>query len=79
MLFTWDTTNLCIVFSQWHVRSTTSLVVSLAAVVILAMGYEALRAASRQHESYVAKQVAALPSEYQPNILGIAPVLSSYP
>jgi len=29
MLFTWDTTNLCIVFRQWHIRSTASLIVSL--------------------------------------------------
>ncbi|PTB81441.1 Ctr copper transporter [Trichoderma longibrachiatum ATCC 18648] len=46
MLFTWDTTNLCIVFRQWHVRSTASLIFSLLAVVLLGIGYEALRSVS---------------------------------
>ncbi|KND95054.1 Copper transport protein CTR2, partial [Tolypocladium ophioglossoides CBS 100239] len=61
MLFTWDTTNLCIVFRQWHIRSTASLVLSLLAVILLAMGYEALRALSRRYEDSINKRVAALP------------------
>lgn len=61
MLFTWDTTNLCIVFRQWHVRSTAALIFSLAAVVALAMGYEALRAVSRLYEASLARRIAALP------------------
>lgn len=63
MLFTWDTTNLCIVFSQWHIRSTTSLVFSLAAVVLLAMGYEALRSVSRRYEFAMKKRVESMPSK----------------
>lgn len=62
MLFTWDTTNLCIVFRQWHVRSTTSLLFSLLAVVLIAVGYEAIRALSRRYEDTLAKRVQALPS-----------------
>lgn len=62
MLFTWDTKNLCIVFRQWHVTSTASLVFSLLLVVALTAGYEALRAASRRYEDSVNKRVSSLPS-----------------
>jgi copper transporter 1 len=63
MLFTWNTKNLCIVFRQWHVRSTFDLILSLVAVVIIGMGYEALRAASRRYEMTVTKRVEAAPSK----------------
>lgn len=63
MLFTWDTTNLCIVFRQWHVRSTTSLLFSLVAVILLAMGYEALRSLSRRYEQALDNRVRAAPSK----------------
>ena len=43
MLFTWDTTNLCIVFPSWRITGTLSLIVSLLAVVALTAGYEAIR------------------------------------
>lgn len=62
MLFTWDTNNLCIVFRQWHIRSTLSLIVSLLLVVAITAGYEALRAASRRYEMKVNKKVDAMPS-----------------
>ncbi|OLN88787.1 Copper transport protein CTR2 [Colletotrichum chlorophyti] len=65
MLFTWDTKNLCIVFRQWHVRSTSGLVISLLLVVALAAGYEALRAASRRYERSVDKRVESLPRREQ--------------
>ncbi|KAH7170744.1 Ctr copper transporter family-domain-containing protein [Dactylonectria macrodidyma] len=65
MLFTWDTTNLCIVFRQWHVRSTTSLVFSLLAVILLAVGYEGLRSLSRRYEDSLAKSIQALPRQNQ--------------
>lgn len=61
MLFTWDTTNLCIVFRQWHVRSTASLIFSLLAIIILGIGYEALRALSRQYEAALAARIEAMP------------------
>ncbi|PHH86943.1 hypothetical protein CDD83_9558 [Cordyceps sp. RAO-2017] len=65
MLFTWDTTNLCIVFRQWHVRSTAALVFSLVAVVLLAMLYEALRALSRRYEASQNRRIACMPRQTQ--------------
>ncbi|RYO76976.1 hypothetical protein DL764_010259 [Monosporascus ibericus] len=59
MLFTWDTTNLCIVFRQWHVRGPASLVVSLMAIVAICAGYEALREATRRYEARTDKQEEA--------------------
>ncbi|QUC17778.1 uncharacterized protein UV8b_02019 [Ustilaginoidea virens] len=61
MLFTWDTANLCIVFRQWHIRSPVGLVSSLLAVVLLAMGYEALRALSRRYEARLDTAISAMP------------------
>lgn len=52
MLFTWDTTDLCIVFPSWHISGTGSLIFSLLAVVLLTAGYEAIREMSRRYESY---------------------------
>lgn len=54
MLFTWDTTDLCIVFRSWHVGSTWSLIVSLLGVVVLCAGYELVRELSRRYEASVA-------------------------
>lgn len=63
MLFTWDTTNLCIVFKQWHIRSTPGLIISLLAVVLIAMGYEGLRATCRMYEKSMEARVDSAPSE----------------
>ncbi|KAF2498395.1 Ctr copper transporter [Lophium mytilinum] len=52
MLFTWDTQDLCIVFRQWHVSGTFSLLWSLLAIVLLTAGYEAVREVSRRYEAY---------------------------
>lgn len=68
MLFTWDTENLCIVFRQWHVRSTFDLVLSLIAVVAIGAGYEAIRAYSRSYELAASKRVQAAPRQNQPEI-----------
>ncbi|RYP15915.1 hypothetical protein DL767_010260 [Monosporascus sp. MG133] len=59
MLFTWDTTDLCIVFRQWHVRGPASLAVSLMAIVAICAGYEALREATRRYEARTDKQSEA--------------------
>jgi solute carrier family 31 (copper transporter), member 1 len=79
MLFTWDTTNLCIVFRQWHIRSTASLVISLIAVVLLAMGYEGLRSLSARYEAAVTKRINALPRKLSlhkpPHLLSILSVM----
>ncbi|KAG7293334.1 hypothetical protein NEMBOFW57_003382 [Staphylotrichum longicolle] len=63
MLFTWDTTNLCIVFRQWHITSNLSLVVSLAAIVAICAGYEALREAIRRYEATLSKRVDTAPRQ----------------
>lgn len=63
MLFTWDSTNLCIIFRSWHIRSTFSLIISLIAIVAIVAGYEAVRSASRRYEDWVARRSVELPSE----------------
>lgn len=55
MLFTWDTTDLCIVFRSWHVSGTGSLIVALLGVVLLTAGYEAIREMSRRYEAHAQK------------------------
>ena len=66
MLFTWDTKNLCIVFKQWHVRGTPSLIVSLLLVVLLCAGFEALRAFCSRYETRAAQRAEELPRELTP-------------
>ncbi|KAK3952638.1 Ctr-domain-containing protein [Pseudoneurospora amorphoporcata] len=61
MLFTWNTENLCIVFRQWRIDSTFTLVVSLLAIVAFAAGYEALREGIRQYEAWTNKRVETAP------------------
>ncbi|KAI1394977.1 Ctr copper transporter family protein [Hypoxylon fuscum] len=63
MLFTWDTTNLCIVFRQWHIRGTASLVFSLLAIIAICAGYEALREGIRRYESFEAAKQDAAPHD----------------
>jgi solute carrier family 31 (copper transporter), member 1 len=50
MLFTWDTTNLCVVFRWWHVRGPWSLLLTLLGVIGLGMSYEALRHLARKYD-----------------------------
>lgn len=52
MLFTWDTKDLCIVFSGWHIKGLGSLIFSLLAIILLTAGYEAVREASRRYDIY---------------------------
>ncbi|KAI6827713.1 hypothetical protein KC340_g5428 [Hortaea werneckii] len=61
MLFTWDTNNLCIVFSQWRVTGTFSLVISILAVMALTAGYEAIRETSRNYEARQAERIESSP------------------
>jgi len=51
MLFTLSSKNLCIIFRQWHVRGTFSLLLSLLAIVLLTAGYEGVRELTRRYES----------------------------
>ncbi|KAI2615691.1 Ctr copper transporter family protein [Hypoxylon sp. NC1633] len=62
MLFTWNTDNLCIIFRQWHVRGTTSLVFSLLAIMAICAGYEALREGIRRYEQSIAAKQDAAPN-----------------
>ncbi|KAL8761995.1 MAG: hypothetical protein Q9184_001942 [Pyrenodesmia sp. 2 TL-2023] len=66
MLFTWDTTDLCIIFRQWHVYSTFSLLMSLIGVIILTAGYELIRDTSRRFEASSAEYMNNLPSKTFP-------------
>ncbi len=52
MLFTWDTTDLCVVFRSWHISGTFSLIVALIGIILLTAGYEAVREASRRYEAH---------------------------
>lgn len=72
MLLNWDYKNLCIVTSQWHIRTIFDLVASLIAVVLIGMGYEALRAGSRKYERAVTRRVDSAPSK-SPSPLVIPP------
>ncbi|KAI1390193.1 Ctr copper transporter family protein [Hypoxylon trugodes] len=63
MLFTWDTTNLCIIFRQWHIRGTASLVFSLLAIIAISAGYEALREGIRRYEASISTKQDISPSE----------------
>ena len=78
MLFTWDTTDLCVVFRQWHITSTMSLVVSLAAIVAICAGYEALREGIRQYEAMLARRVDTAPRKFtSPSSHHLSPFLST--
>jgi len=59
MLFTWSSTNLCIVFRQWHITGTLSLILSLIAIALLTAGYEGLREISRRYEQRHSAQLTA--------------------
>lgn len=63
MLFTWDTTNLCIIFHWWHISSTFTLLISLVAIALLTAGYEVVREVSRRYETSSAEYANSLPSK----------------
>ena len=57
MLFTWDTTDLCVVFRWWHVRGPWSLYFTLIGIVLLGMSYELLRLVARKYDESLASSV----------------------
>jgi copper transporter 1 len=59
MIFTWSSKNLCIVFRQWHITGTFSLILSLIAVALLTAGYECVREISRRYEQSHSARMAA--------------------
>ena len=75
MLFTWNTQNLCIVFRQWHITGTVSLLLSLAAVALLTAGYEGVRRISRQYEQSHAVRMGAFSSSASSKLLFTVAVL----
>ncbi|KAK4185509.1 Ctr copper transporter family-domain-containing protein [Podospora australis] len=68
MLFTWSHENLCIVFPQWRITSTFSLILSLVAIVALAAGYEAIREGVRRYETAVAKRAETVPRQNKDDV-----------
>jgi hypothetical protein len=60
MIFTWDYRNLCIIFDWWHIRSFSSLLLSLLAIIALTAGYEAVRAAAAAYEARDASSASQL-------------------
>ncbi|RMZ92722.1 hypothetical protein DV736_g19, partial [Chaetothyriales sp. CBS 134916] len=69
MLFTWSSKNLCIVFSQWHVTGTLSLILSLLAIVALTAGYEWVRSVSRKYEQRLSARLQAFAAPSTSNSL----------
>lgn len=64
MLFTWDTTNLCVVFRGWRITGTLSLILSLFAVMAITAGYEAVREASRRYEEQLDAITHEMPRKF---------------
>lgn len=64
MLFTWNTKDLCIVFYEWHVTGTLSLIFSLLAIVALGVGYELVRELSRRYEAAANARIESIPRKY---------------
>lgn len=62
MIFTWKSDNLCVIFEQWRITGTLSLVMSLLAIVVLTAGYECLRAATKNYEQSHNARLAAFSS-----------------
>ncbi|KAL2168118.1 hypothetical protein VTG60DRAFT_382 [Thermothelomyces hinnuleus] len=77
MLFTWDTTDLCVVFRQWHITSSFGLVVSLVAIVAICAGYEALREGIRRYEAVLARRVDTAPRQNREQIAWRAHVVKA--
>ncbi|KAI0482431.1 Ctr copper transporter family protein [Xylariaceae sp. FL0804] len=67
MLFTWDTTNLCIVFRSWRIDGPLSLAITLVAIVAITAGYEALREFTRWYDAQVARRQDIAPHDRRHN------------
>ncbi|KAK9315098.1 Ctr copper transporter family-domain-containing protein [Lipomyces starkeyi] len=46
MIFTWDPTDVCVVFEWWHIRGPGTLIASLFGIIVLGIGFEYLRTLS---------------------------------
>lgn len=47
MHFNWDTIDMCLVTTKWHIRNTKDLYISLVVIALICVGYEYLRAYAR--------------------------------
>ncbi len=64
MLFNWNTKNLCIVFSWWHVNSIGFLILSCLIVASLGILYEVIRWVSRKYDASICNTTyEAIPDE----------------
>ena len=62
MLFTWSTRNMCIIFPEWRIQGTGSLLASLVAIILLCAGYEAVRSFTRLYEATHTQRLKAFSS-----------------
>jgi solute carrier family 31 (copper transporter), member 1 len=62
MLFTWSTKNMCIIFPEWRIQGTGSLIASLFAIILLTSGYEAVRSFTRLYEASHSQRLKAFSS-----------------
>ncbi|CAG8579454.1 17438_t:CDS:2, partial [Dentiscutata heterogama] len=53
MLFNWDTTNLCIIFSWWKVNGIPLLILSCFFVALIGVVYELLKYLSRKYDEKI--------------------------
>jgi copper transporter 1 len=72
MLFTWSSKNVCIIFPEWRITGTVSLIASLFAIILLTAAYEAVRSFTRIYEANHAQRLRAYSSSV---ITGMFPPL----
>jgi len=73
MIFTWDSTDLCIIFDWWHVSGPFTLILSLVGVALLTAGYEAVREASRRYETSCSEKLDQIRREHFPSLIFSCP------
>lgn len=74
MLFTWSTRNMCIIFPEWRVQGTGSLIASLFAIILLCAGYEAVRSFTRLYEATHTQRLKAFSSSVLVGKFFIVPI-----
>jgi copper transporter 1 len=62
MLFTWSSKNVCIIFPEWRITGTGSLIASLLAIILLTAAYEAVRSFTRIYEANHTQRLRAYSS-----------------
>ncbi|ODQ68379.1 Ctr-domain-containing protein [Nadsonia fulvescens var. elongata DSM 6958] len=50
MVFTWDATDMCVIFRWWHINNNLGLMFTILAIVALGMGYEFIRSYCRRYD-----------------------------